>query len=204
MTDGTPGVARYRKKPVEVDAIQWTGENFDAVKAFASGAVGIGTVMGGAIPLWVTAAAATCYVERGDWIIREPDGSGFYPVTDDPFSVIYEPADTATPLGAALDRGRLLALIGHQTGLYGLPAENLADAICKLVQNGSGTDAGTVEAVRHLNAADAEIARLRERCAERGRLISALIAEHPVELGRFAKLLRDAAQTGSEEEGGNG
>lgn len=54
--------------------------------------------------------------------------------------------------------------------------------------------AAAVKALRErLAACDAEIARLRERCAERGRLISALIAEHPVELGRFAQMARDAA-----------
>src|ERR1700734_554899 len=42
--------------------------------------------------------------------------------------------------------------------------------------------------------ARAEAAQLRERCAERDRLISLLIAEHPVELGRFAQLARGAAK----------
>ena len=50
-------------------------------------------------------------------------------------------------------------------------------------------------------ACDAEIARLRARCDERDRLISALIAEHPVELGRFTRILRDAAEGGSEDKG---
>ena len=36
--------------------------------------------------------------------------------------------------------------------------------------------------------------RLRDRCDERDRLISALIAEHPVELGRFSRMLSDAAE----------
>ena len=29
-----PGVTRYRRKPVEVEAIRWTGENRDSVRAF--------------------------------------------------------------------------------------------------------------------------------------------------------------------------
>lgn len=28
---------KYRKKPVEVEAIQWTGNNFEEVKAFTNG-----------------------------------------------------------------------------------------------------------------------------------------------------------------------
>jgi hypothetical protein len=95
MTEiGKPsGAIRWRKKPAaEVDAIQWTGENFGDVHRFSSGAVGIGPVEGGALPLWVVKSSATCRVERGDWIIREPDGSGFYPCAGDIFTKLYEPA----------------------------------------------------------------------------------------------------------------
>ena len=48
-----------------------------------------------------------------------------------------------------------------------------------------------------------ELLHLRARCDERDRLISALIAEHPVELGRFSRMLSDAAlgQERSEEKG---
>ena len=55
-------------------------------------------------------------------------------------------------------------------------------------------------------AAHSELARLRDRCDERDRLISALIAEHPVELGRFSRMLSDAAlgQERREEGSGNG
>jgi hypothetical protein len=92
---------------VAVDAIQWTGQNFAAVREFASGAVGIGTVMGDALPLWVVKSSATCHVELGDWIIREPDGSGFYPCAGDVFAATYEaPAapDPETPLSDAQHR----------------------------------------------------------------------------------------------------
>ena len=66
-----------------------------AVKDFASGEVGIGTVMGDALPLWVVKSSATCHVELGDWIIREPDGSGYYPCAADVFAATYEPAGEA-------------------------------------------------------------------------------------------------------------
>jgi hypothetical protein len=45
-------------------------------------------------------------------------------------------------------------------------------------------------------ACDAQIARLRARCAERDRLIDALLAEHPVELGRFCQIAQAAADPG--------
>lgn len=89
-----PSVRRYRKKPVEVEAIEWTGENFNAVRAFTRGALGLGQV-GDALPLWVTKSQAVCYVQRGDWVIREPDGSGFYPCSEADFPATYEPAAPA-------------------------------------------------------------------------------------------------------------
>ena len=88
-------MTRWRKRPVVIEAIQWTGENFAAVKDFVSGALGAGEVMGGALPLWVVKSQALCHVQRGDWIIREADGSGFYPCAADVFAVTYEPAETA-------------------------------------------------------------------------------------------------------------
>jgi hypothetical protein len=111
VSEHLPAPGRYRRKrPTEVEAIQWTGRNFADVKAFGSGAVGIGPVEGGALPLWVVKSSATCRVERGDWIIRERDGSGFYPCNADVFAAIYEPAggtgdqpDPALPVAAALE-----------------------------------------------------------------------------------------------------
>ena len=84
--------ARFRKRPVEVDAICWNGQNLGSVQAFASGALGIGTVEGGALPLWVVKSEAVCNVQPGDWIIRETDGSGYYPCAGDVFAATYEPA----------------------------------------------------------------------------------------------------------------
>ena len=86
------GVTRWRKKPVTVEAVQWTGDNFAAVKDFASGALGAGEVRPGVIPLWVVKSQALCHVKLGDWIIQEPDGSGFYPCAGDVFAATYEPA----------------------------------------------------------------------------------------------------------------
>ena len=111
-----PGVTRWRKRPVEVDAIQWTGQNFGAVRAFGSGAVGIGPVVAGALPLWVVKSSATCRVELGDWIIREPDGSGFYPCTDADHAAAYEPASESLT-APQCDRLRQMAIPATAEGV---------------------------------------------------------------------------------------
>lgn len=110
----------------------------------------------------------------------------------------------ALPLGAAFDReadpvARLRQIADHDIGGN---APWLAGKLHAFADQLAAEMRGEcqLEAVGRAEAAEAEIARLRERCDGRDRLISALIAEHPVELGRFAKLLRDAAKIGTEGE----
>jgi hypothetical protein len=160
VSEHLPAPGRYRRKrPTEVEAIQWTGCNFADVKAFGSGAVGIGPVEGGALPLWVVKSSATCRVERGDWIIRERDGSGFYPCNADVFAAIYEPAGgtgtgdhdqlviaehaigevilaamSAQAQGSGVDPAILLDLLAAWTGIPALQRDRLqrADAIARV------------------------------------------------------------------------
>lgn len=92
-------MARYRKRPVEVDAIQWTGENIVDVMGFmhpqqpvhvnnlshmrftnADDLVGIETLEG------------LMVANKGDWIIRGVQGE-FYPCKPDIFAATYEPAE---------------------------------------------------------------------------------------------------------------
>ncbi len=87
-------MAQYRKRPVVIEAIPWTGENADEVSAFgnsgpapmrgadfqvhsASLQVEIGTLEGHMI------------AQVGDWIIRGVKGE-FYPCKPDIFEATYE------------------------------------------------------------------------------------------------------------------
>jgi hypothetical protein len=78
---------KFRKKPVVIEAVQWTGYNQDQVKAFAASSfeetvteIGIQTLEGfmRALP--------------GDWIIKGVNGE-FYPCKPDIFSKTYEPVE---------------------------------------------------------------------------------------------------------------
>ncbi|WP_267244379.1 hypothetical protein [Streptomyces sp. PR69] len=90
---------RYRKRPIEIDAIQWTGDNINAVMDFmhpqepvhvnslshmrftdADELVGIQTLEG----LMVAGI--------GDWIVRGVRGE-LYPCKPDIFAETYEPTD---------------------------------------------------------------------------------------------------------------
>lgn len=79
---------RYRKRPVEVDAIRWSGDNWDAIEKFAGGHA---TFHGGDIDVWIEKSKTWRQaLPVGDWIIAERDGVGFYPCTADQFADTYE------------------------------------------------------------------------------------------------------------------
>ena len=92
---------KYRKKPVVVEAIQWTGDNLDEIKAFVSD---------GTLEYWYDDAAwevqkgpvtiemkiktleGDHYVSIGDYIIRGVAGE-YYPCKPDIFEKTYEPVE---------------------------------------------------------------------------------------------------------------
>ncbi|MFD7996870.1 hypothetical protein [Streptomyces mexicanus] len=102
-------VTRYRKKPVEVDTIQWTGDNETDVQAFTGRqnfyALDDADRAGSDDP----EATATVYdklhstwvlVYTGQHIVRGVKGE-FYPIAEDVLAETYEPADSAPPADRA-------------------------------------------------------------------------------------------------------
>lgn len=88
---------RFRKRPVEVDAIQWTGDNYFEVSAFVKDTAG-GTSWyvqtdRDDIIIWIEKSQGDGRVRPGDWVIAERDGVGVYPCTADQFAEIYEPVE---------------------------------------------------------------------------------------------------------------
>lgn len=88
-------MSAYRKKPVVIEALQFTGgaASADTIKAFAGEAyecwwfnhdtIGIKTLEG------------TMHATPGDWIIRGVRGE-FYPCKPDIFAATYEPVEAAS------------------------------------------------------------------------------------------------------------
>lgn len=83
-------MARFRKRPVEVEAVQWLGTNGAEVGGFLGISpevdfpchprIGIQTLEG------------VMYAEPGDWVIRGVKGE-FYPCKPDIFEATYEEVD---------------------------------------------------------------------------------------------------------------
>jgi len=76
---------RYRKKPVVIEAIQWTGDNERAMRKFMDQPEG--TTPPGVCSIFALEGAPTVAV--GDWVIRGAKG-GHYPCKPDIFEATYE------------------------------------------------------------------------------------------------------------------
>lgn len=87
----------FRKKPVTVQAMQWTGDNEAALTAWGVDFYPVEPVDRTDDPdhtgcLYVAANGAWIGVPTGEWVLR--DSAGFYPCRADIFAETYEPADT--------------------------------------------------------------------------------------------------------------
>ena len=80
---------KFRKKPVVIEAVRWTGENSDEVIAFMGGQIVQQSFVGS--QLWIPTLEGTMAANYGDWIIRGIKGE-FYPCKNDIFLMTYEPA----------------------------------------------------------------------------------------------------------------
>lgn len=86
---------RYRKKPIEIDAIQWTGTNLDEIMDFCVGKAKYEAMSSGGGAIVVEALESdTNYKTRhaasiGDFIIKGVQGE-FYPCKPNIFKLTYE------------------------------------------------------------------------------------------------------------------
>ncbi len=81
---------RFRKKPVVIEAIQWTGDNAQEVREFMREA-SYGWNPGSHAWVIVTLEGNMSALP-GDWIIKGVKGE-FYPCKPDIFAATYEPVE---------------------------------------------------------------------------------------------------------------
>lgn len=78
---------KYRKKPVVIEAIQWTGGNITEVCNFLPKS---GWTLGKGIN--IETLEGTMRADKGDYIIRGVNGE-YYPCKPDIFEKTYEPVE---------------------------------------------------------------------------------------------------------------
>ena len=82
-------MVRYRKKPVVIEAVQWTGDNLQELISF--GLVGA-YLLATDKQLQVTTLEGGHVASMGDWIIKGVKGE-FYPCKPDIFKQTYDPVE---------------------------------------------------------------------------------------------------------------
>jgi hypothetical protein len=93
---------RFRKRPVEIEAMQYTGHNGRELRGWSDGAVIESPVLEPSADypsgryVQVITLEGTMIGNDGDWIIRGVKGE-FYPVKPDIFEQTYEAVEEPTP-----------------------------------------------------------------------------------------------------------
>ena len=88
-------MAKFRKKPVVIEAVQWTGDGFDSrpLPEWLVHAIGELIVQPkGADELTVRTLEGDHTARPGDWIMRGVKGE-LYPCKPDIFALTYEPVE---------------------------------------------------------------------------------------------------------------
>jgi hypothetical protein len=83
-------MAKFRKKPVVIEAIQWNGPSDNAaLREFAGHWVNLGDEDN-----IITTLEGSMRISRGDWIIKGVKGE-FYPCKPDIFEATYDPVPSS-------------------------------------------------------------------------------------------------------------
>jgi hypothetical protein len=81
-------MSKFRKKPVVIEASQFTGENKEEIILFTGDLLGVESDDG---DLMIITLEGSLRASPGDWIIKGIQGE-FYPCKPDIFAATYEPA----------------------------------------------------------------------------------------------------------------
>lgn len=88
---------KYRKKPVVIEAIQWTGNNWNEIFSFIGDVFKSQNNMDGTIE--INTLEGNMVANIGDWIIKGVKGE-FYPCKPDIFEQTYEKVEPEEARGA--------------------------------------------------------------------------------------------------------
>lgn len=80
---------KYRTKPIIKEAVQWTGNNLDELRAFVPEAFRHNKIHQ---PMGIVTFEGVMTISEGDWIIKGVKGE-FYPCKPDVFEATYEAVD---------------------------------------------------------------------------------------------------------------
>ena len=85
---------KFTKKPVEIEAVEWNGDNISEMTAFLNG--GAGKFCFGSL-IEIKTLEGTMTAKIGDWVIKGVKGE-FYPCKPDIFAATYDPVLPPNPI----------------------------------------------------------------------------------------------------------
>ena len=80
---------KFRKKAIVVEAVQWTGDNLQEIKAFGGDAIIADTEH----PIIIKIANGLVALNWNGWIVRDPNSGDTWPVRAGLFEATYEPVE---------------------------------------------------------------------------------------------------------------
>lgn len=136
---------RFRKRPVVIHALQWTGANVDAILDFIS-TKGEARRLGNTIA--IDTLEGTMRAEPGDWIIRGIKGE-FYPCKPDVFAATYDRAQTPEPGYLSVDVYFGSVQHDHIEGPMGLHPRGVAEILMAVHEALLKHEAQRVRLIQH-------------------------------------------------------
>ena len=128
-------IVRRRKRPVEVDTIQWTGSNLDDLIGFTGGDFLLVDAIEGTFAPDITAKVydnlhdTWVGVKTGQHVVRGVSGE-FYPIAEGVLAETYEPCDGALGEGELLPKVDVVAWLVKKAR-EGTPIEQLASKVAR-------------------------------------------------------------------------
>lgn len=123
---------KFRKKPVEIEAVQWTGSNTNEIVLFADNACRVLSTdpeTGKPISLVIRTLEGDMSANVNDWIIKGVNGE-FYPCKPDIFEKTYEKVEEC-PAKPELPNGCLAEAFERENEDGILPPETIWCGVCK-------------------------------------------------------------------------
>lgn len=81
---------KFTKKPVTVEARRFAGEPDGDLELWLGDAFETWLPSRRQLVFHIAKGGSEATIDAGDWVIAEPDGTGFYPCTADDFTATYE------------------------------------------------------------------------------------------------------------------
>jgi len=121
-------IEKYRKKPIVIEAVQWTGLNGDEIDKFIKGCPHTYTYNDKGSAIYLDTLEGGHTASSGDWIIKGVKNE-FYPCKPDIFEQTYETAGYHLPAEPPQDKAKAVAKLIFISEYPDIPADWSWDTI---------------------------------------------------------------------------